>query len=54
MGVIIPLALGIILGNDKTRVQFLGALQQFAGQGIDALNGLNKTGGVPNAEESEG
>lgn len=45
---ILPLVLGYLAGNEKMRNQVMLGFQQLVGQGIDVLNGLNKTGGEPN------
>lgn len=50
--IIIPLIAGFLLGNEKARNQVAINLQQFAGQGIDMLNGLGKTGGEHNVSNS--
>lgn len=42
MSNILPLAIGIILGNDKMRTQVVASLQQLSGQGIDFLNNMNE------------
>lgn len=45
---LIFLGAGYLLGNPPARERFTAALQQLAGQGIDALNRL---GGEPNVEQ---
>jgi len=42
---ILPLIVGFLAGNEKARNQVMIGLQQIAGQGIDMLNGMGKTGG---------
>lgn len=50
---ILPLVLGYLAGNEKMRNQVMLGFQQLAGQGIDVLNGLNKTGGGSNASNKQ-
>jgi len=40
---LIFLGAGYLLGNPPAREKFAAALQQFAGQGIDALNKMGNT-----------
>lgn len=52
-GIILPLALGYLLGNEKAREQVMIGLQQLTGQGIDMLNGLNKGGDASNVSDRQ-
>lgn len=49
--IIIPLALGFLLGNEKARNQVVIGLQQITGQGIDFLNSMDRNQGDQDAEQ---